>query len=306
LSAGGLVYAVRRVRATLPPRRVPLIGLAAAFIFAAQMLNFPVAGGTSGHLMGSVLAAVLLGPSAAVMAMSAVLILQALLFNDGGITALGANLFNMALLAPVAGFALYRLARRTLGGGPRARVAATAVAAWCATVLAALACAAELAWSGAADWRVVLPTMGGIHLLIGLGEAFITTLIVAAIARARPELLDEEAQPHLVMRQGEMLVLGLVASLGLVVLVAPLASSLPDGLEKVAAQLGFEQRAAPPAVKAPMPDYQVPGVTSEKLGTILAGAAGTVAVFLAAWLATRLLKSGKPCPAAPADQGPKT
>src|SRR5512141_3014809 len=117
LSAAGLAYAVRRVRVAFPPRRVPLIGLAAAFIFAAQMLNFPVAGGTSGHLMGSVLAAILLGPSAAIMAMSAVLILQALLFNDGGITALGANLFNMALLAPVAGFALYRLLARMLGGG---------------------------------------------------------------------------------------------------------------------------------------------------------------------------------------------
>src|SRR5512141_782088 len=97
----GLGVALRRVQRTFPKNRVPLIGLAAAFIFAAQMLNFPVAGGTSGHLIGGVLAAVLVGPSAAILVMSSVVILQCLLFADGGVTALGANLFNMALLAPV-------------------------------------------------------------------------------------------------------------------------------------------------------------------------------------------------------------
>ncbi|MDR7465106.1 MAG: energy-coupling factor ABC transporter permease, partial [Armatimonadota bacterium] len=108
LAAAGLGLALRTVRRTLPHRAVPLVGVAAAFIFAAQMLNFPVAGGTSGHLIGAVLAAVLLGPSAAVLVMSSVLILQAFLFADGGITALGANIFNMALVASLLGYALYR------------------------------------------------------------------------------------------------------------------------------------------------------------------------------------------------------
>ena len=106
LATAGLGLALAGVRRTVPPRRIPLIGLAAAFVFAAQMLNFPVAGGTSGHLIGAVLAAVLLGPSAAVLVMSAVLILQCLMFADGGVTALGANLFSMALVAPAVGYGI--------------------------------------------------------------------------------------------------------------------------------------------------------------------------------------------------------
>lgn len=127
---------------------MPLIGLAAAFVFAAQMLNFPVAGGTSGHLIGGVLAAVLLGPSAAVVVLSSVLILQCLLFVDGGLTALGANIFSMALVAPVIGYGVYFVVRRAGGEGLRGRLLATGFAAWCSTVAASVVCAGELAASG--------------------------------------------------------------------------------------------------------------------------------------------------------------
>src|SRR3990172_7730516 len=116
LSLAGVGLALRRVKRELPPRKVPLLGLAAAFLFAAQMLNFPVAAGTSGHLIGGVLVAALLGPSAAVVVVTTVLIVQCFLFADGGVSALGANVFNMALLGAVGGYAIYRLVRRAVPG----------------------------------------------------------------------------------------------------------------------------------------------------------------------------------------------
>jgi cobalt/nickel transport system permease protein len=285
LATAGLGLALKGVRRTVPPRHIPLIGLAAAFVFAAQLLNFPVAGGTSGHLIGAVLAAVLLGPSAAVLVMSAVLILQCLMFADGGVTALGANLLNMALVAPIVGHGIYRLLRRAVGQGLRGRLFATAFAAWCSTMAAAISCAGQLALSGTVPLSLAVPAMGGVHLLIGLGEALVTTLVVAAVARARPELLIEPPGPRLRPRYGELAVRGLLVALALAVFVAPFASRWPDGLEKVAATLGFEHRAAAtPALAAPLTDYRVPGVGSAALSTVIAGTAGTLVAFGVAWL----------------------
>src|SRR5208283_1365645 len=147
ISAVGVGFALRQVRRELPPRRVPLLGLAAAFLFAAQMVNFPVAGGTSGHLVGGTLVAALLGPSAAVVVVTTVLIVQCFLFQDGGVMALGANIFNMAIVNSVIGYVIYQMICRWLAG-IRGRVTAIAFAAWCATVLAAIGCAGQLAWSG--------------------------------------------------------------------------------------------------------------------------------------------------------------
>ena len=286
LSAGGLGYALNRARASLPPRRVPLLGLAAAFIFAAQMLNFPVAGGTSGHLIGAALAAVLLGPAAAVIVMSAVLVLQCFVFADGGVTALGANLFNMAVVAPVSAHLLHRVLLRLSGRATGIWLPAVAMAAWGSTVAASLSCAGQLALSGAAAWQATFVAMGGVHALIAIGEAAITVLVVAAVRRARPELLDVDAPP---LR--ETLILGLFVSFGLVVFLAPFASPLPDGLEKVAQSLGFEHRAASPVLPAPLPDYATPGVASGAFSTIVAGLAGTLAVFVLAWAAARAVRS---------------
>jgi cobalt/nickel transport system permease protein len=304
LATAGLGLALAGVRRTVPPRRIPLIGLAAAFVFAAQMLNFPVAGGTSGHLIGAVLAAVLLGPSAAVLVMSAVLILQCLMFADGGVTALGANLFNMALVAPTVGYGVYRLLRRVAGEGLQGRLFATAFAAWCSTVAAAISCAGQLALSGTVPLRVALPAMGGIHLLIGLGEGLITTLVVAAVARARPELLLERTGARLQPRYGELAAQGVLVALGLAIFVAPFASGWPDGLEKVAATLGFEHRAAAaPALAAPLPDYGIPGVGSAALSTIIAGVTGTLVAFGLAWLLASLLTTPRGTSARPGGKG---
>src|SRR6185369_14245592 len=146
ISVCGLGFALRRVRLTLPPRRVPLLGLAAAFVFAAQMINFPVAGGTSGHLIGATLTAVLLGPSAAIVVISSVLIVQCLLFADGGILALGANILNLAMICGVVGWSIYHLVSRTFQGS-FGRILGASFAAWCGTVVASMVCAGELAAS---------------------------------------------------------------------------------------------------------------------------------------------------------------
>jgi len=288
LAAGALGLALRQARAHLPPRRVPLLGLAAAFVFAAQMINFPVAGGTSGHLIGAVLAAVLLGPSAAVIVISAVLIVQCLMFADGGISALGANIFNMAVLGGVGGWAIYHLVSRAVKG-LFGRVLAAAFAAWCSTVIASVACAGELASSHTVRFSVVLPTMAGIHMLIGVGEALITALVLVAIARARPELLqpDEATEPR--PSYGAVVAYGGVIALGLALFVSPLASRWPDGLDKTAEALGFKDKTAAPVLPAPIPDYEVPGLHWSTLGTAIAGAAGTIVVFVLAWLLARVL-----------------
>ncbi len=285
LAAGGLAVALRQVNQHLPRSRVPLLGLAAAFIFAAQMLNFPVAGGTSGHLIGGVLTAVLLGPSAAVVVLAAVLIVQCFLFADGGVTALGANIFNMALVGSVAGYAIYRAVFRWKQD-LRSRLMGAAFAAWCSTVLAAICCAGELTLSGTVSWRVAFPAMANVHMLIGLGEGLITALVLVAIARARPELLEDDTK----LAYAPVAGFGLIIALGLALFVAPFACSWPDGLEKVAGVLGFQHHAAAtPVLPAPIPKYALPGIQSAGWATAVAGAIGTVVVFGLAWLLARTL-----------------
>ncbi|OGV69327.1 MAG: hypothetical protein A3K19_18735 [Lentisphaerae bacterium RIFOXYB12_FULL_65_16] len=290
LALAGVGVALRTVKRTVPPRRVPLIGLAAAFVFAAQMLNFPVAGGTSGHVIGAVLVAVLLGPEAAVLAMTAVLVLQCFMFADGGVTALGANVFDMALVAPVVGYTVYALAVRLAGTGLRSRLFATAFAAWCSTVAAATCCAGQLALSGAVAPGAAFPAMAGVHMLIGIGEALITTMVIATVAGARPELLTVGGDEAELPRYCGTVVTGLIVSLGLAVFVAPFACGWPDGLEKVAVVLGFAPRAAEqPLIPSPLPDYAVPGVSSAFASTAVAGGVGTVIAFVLAWILARAL-----------------
>jgi len=169
-------------------QRVPLIGVTAAFVFAAQMLNFPVAGGTSGHFMGGVLCCTLLGPWTGFITMSLVLIVQCFIFQDGGLTALGANIFNMALIGSVGGFVLYFFFRLLLWGD-RTRPVAYALAAWSSLMAAAFFCALELSVSGTVKLSLGLPAMLSVHALIGVAEALITTTALMAIWRVRPELM---------------------------------------------------------------------------------------------------------------------
>ncbi|NMC43446.1 MAG: energy-coupling factor ABC transporter permease [candidate division Zixibacteria bacterium] len=190
LAVGATALAVGRTRRVMGEKQIPLLGVLAAFIFAAQMVNFPVAGGTSGHFMGAALAAILLGPWSAVLVMTIVLIIQCLMFQDGGLTALGANMVNMGVIGAMLAYGLYRGGQRILGGGMRPRPVAVFGAAWMSIVLAASACAMELAVSGTVPIGAALPAMAGVHALIGIGEGIITVLVVGFIAQVRPDLLE--------------------------------------------------------------------------------------------------------------------
>jgi cobalt/nickel transport system permease protein len=280
LSLLGIGAACYRLRAARERNQRALLGVSAAFIFAAQMVAFPVAAGTSGHLVGAVLAVALLGLPSAIVVMTSVLLVQCFVFGDGGAFALGANVFNMALVGCVVGAGFYRL----LCGrnpSPTRRVACVAFAAWCATIAAAASCAEQLALSGAATWSVVVPTALGIHALIGIGEAVITALIVAAVLRIRPELLEPEAKPP--QHRSSPVRAGLGLAMAVVVLLAPLAYVAPDGLSRVVQRLGF-QSSERPNLAAPLAEYRVPGLTSGALTTILAGCLGTVLLFGLCWL----------------------
>lgn len=188
VTAAAVGYAVYRTNRDLDERAVPLLGVMAAFIFAAQMFNFPVVGGTSGHLLGGVLAAVLLGPWAATLVMTAVVAIQGLLFQDGGLLIMGANIFNMGILGTLGGYAVYRLIARLLGGEERGRLPAAAVAAWCSVVAGAVAMTLQLAASGIIPLEIALPAMVGVHALIGIGEAIITVAALGFIGATRADL----------------------------------------------------------------------------------------------------------------------
>ena len=189
VSAGGVGYSVKQVNKKLGERHVPLMGVMGAFIFAAQMLNFPVMGGTSGHLIGGALASILLGPWAGTLIMTSVLIVQCVVFQDGGITALGANVFNMGLLACLVGYYTYRAVVSAMGGRGRAELVGGFVGAWASVVVAAIACAIELALSGKSPIGVALPAMAGVHALIGIGEGLITAVVLGFVRATRPDLL---------------------------------------------------------------------------------------------------------------------
>lgn len=188
ISIGGLGLCLKRTAQVLKDRMIPLMGVMAAFIFAAQMLNFPVIGGTSGHLLGGVLAAVLLGPYAGAIVIALVLVVQCLIFQDGGLTALGANIFNMSFVGAMGGYFIYNIIRRNIGGD-RGIMVGAAIAAWLSVVVASSVCAIELAISGTSPLRVALPAMVGVHTLIGIGEAIITCLVVSFVLKVRPDLI---------------------------------------------------------------------------------------------------------------------
>ena len=190
VTIGGIGVALRRSAATLEDRQVPLAGLVAAFVFAAQMLNFPIAAGTSGHLIGGVLAAVLVGPWTGALCLSVVLVVQAL-FADGGLTALGLNILNLAFAAGLGGYALFLGLRKLLPRTRPAVVLSAGIASGLSVVLAATAFLAEYALGSSAGVGIgtVAGAMVGVHLLIGIGEGIITAMTVSAVLSVRPDLV---------------------------------------------------------------------------------------------------------------------
>ncbi len=210
VSAGGIGYSLVKAKETLSERLAPMAGLVAAFIFAVQMLNFPVASGTSGHLLGGCLAAILVGPYAGAVAVAVVLLVQALLFADGGLTALGLNVLNMSLIAGWGGYLVFKGIRGVLPANRGSVVAASAIAAMLSVVLAAAGFVLEysLGGNGGASIGTVLAAMVGTHFLIGIGEGIITAMTVGVVIGVRPDLVygAQDLLPDLQLRDQQAIV----------------------------------------------------------------------------------------------------
>ncbi|MFE5790979.1 energy-coupling factor ABC transporter permease [Streptomyces sp. NPDC056503] len=319
VAAAAVAVSLRGARKELDEKVAPLAGLVAAFVFAVQMLNFPVAAGTSGHLLGGALAAILVGPWTGVLCIAVVLLMQGVLFADGGLTALGVNITVMGVVTVVVAYALFRGLRLVL---PRTRGGVTA-AAFVAALVSVPASAAAFtliyAVGGTTDVPIgkVLTAMLGVHVLIGIGEAVITALTVGAVLAVRPDLVHgargltaplklrvdgelvdaapAEAEEPVAAASGsprKVWIGGVVTALVLAGVVSFYASASPDGLEKVAADKGIDAKAEDHAAAgSPLADYGVEGVESARLSGGLAGVIG-VGVTLAAgtglfWAARR-------------------
>ena len=282
--------ALRQTREQFGERQIPLIAVMAAFIFAAQAINFPVAGGTSGHLLGGALAAIFLGPWAAVLMMTAVIGLQALLFQDGGLLVMGWNIVNMGVITAFTGAIVYGLVKGILGKGRTSLIAGGAIAAWLSVEAAAVATSLELAVSGTSPLGIALPAMVGVHAIIGIGEAIITVGALLLIFSARPDVLmaREKAPKQASTRWAAV---GLIIAL-LVAIFSFAASSAPDGLERIAENQGFADRALDPVYQI-LPDYTIPFIENGLVSGIIAVVVGTFVVFLVAYLVGRAVRKPK-------------
>ncbi len=273
-SVAALFIAFGRSQEAFGIRRAPILGLTTAFIFAAQMINFPVAGGTSGHLLGGTLAAIVLGsPWAGTLCIATVLIIQAVLFADGGITALGANILNMAVIGVWVGWVLTQTLQRLFGGSRGYLPLAAGIAAGISVVAAAVVAAIELALSGTASADVVLMLMSSVYILTGIGEGLITGGVIAYLATARPDLLPGK---HLRFQGWLVPVVSILLIAGVLPLIA---SAWPDGLNNVAQYVGFIELANNVRVRVPTPlaNYQISGLGL--LGKSIAGLIGSVVCF---------------------------
>nr|WP_223189085.1 energy-coupling factor ABC transporter permease [Streptomyces sp. TRM68416] len=303
VAAAAVAVSLRGARRELDERTAPLAGLVAAFIFAVQMLNFPVAAGTSGHLLGGALAAILVGPYTGVLCVSVVLLMQGILFADGGLTALGVNITNMAVVTTVVAYGLFRGLVKILPRTRRSVTVASFAAALVSVPAAALAFTLMYAVGGTTDVSIgkVATAMVGVHVLIGIGEAAITALTVGAVIAVRPDLVygARDLRQRLQLRVNGALVdvpapegartapvaartsrralwiTGLVTSLVLAGVVSFYASSNPDGLEKVASDQGIDKKAEEHAyADSPLADYGVKDVEDARLSGGLAGVIG--------------------------------
>ncbi|MEA5515148.1 energy-coupling factor ABC transporter permease [Nodularia sp. UHCC 0506] len=285
VSAIALVVACGRSQEAFGIRRAPILGLTTAFIFAAQMVNFPVAGGTSGHLLGGTLAAIVLGsPWAGMLCIATVFIIQAVLFADGGITALGANILNAAVISVWVGWVLTQTLQRLFGGSKGRLPLAAGIAAGVSVVVASVACAIQLVLSGTASAAIVLPAMTGVHILIGIGEGIITGGVLVYLAKARPDLLPGEEQQF----KGWLVpVISILLVAGVLSLVA---SGWPDGLERVAENLEFIDLAEEVRIQVPTPLADYENESLGLIGTSIAGLLGSVVSFATAFGIAKVVK----------------
>lgn len=290
LAAGGLGVSLRQAGRYLQDKRIPLTGLVAAFIFALQMLNFPVASGTSGHLLGGALAVILVGPWLGITAVAVVVIVQALLFADGGISALGLNVVNMALITGAIGWLVFRSMVRVLPKTWSVVAVATFTAGLLSVVGSAIGFVFQYGLGGAgdADLGAVFTAMVGVHFLIGVGEGLISAAVVGLVGAARPDLVAGIRDMELAGRAGKLgragvgavVAIGLAVAALLVLFVAPLADENPDGLERVAIDQGFAEEGVDSAVAdSPLSDYGVSGIDDEATATGVSGVIGIAVTF---------------------------
>ncbi|PWI16145.1 cobalt ABC transporter permease [Streptomyces sp. Act143] len=306
VAAAAVAVSLRGARRELDERTAPLAGLVAAFIFAVQMLNFPVAAGTSGHLLGGALAAILVGPCTGVLCVSVVLLMQGILFADGGLTALGVNITDMAVVTTVVAYAVFRALVKVLPRKRRSVTVASFVAALLSVPAAAVAFTLLYWIGGTTDVSIgkVTTAMVGVHVLIGIGEAVITSLTVGAVVAVRPDLVygardlrqrlklrvngelvdapDPVAVPVAARSHRKVWLAGLATSLVLAGGVSFYASASPDGLEKVAADQGIDKNTEKhAAADSPLADYGVKDVDDARLSGGLAGVIGVGATIVA-------------------------
>ncbi len=290
LAAGGLGAALKRTGRVMAEKQIPLAGLLAAFVFALQMMNFPVAAGTGGHILGGALAAILLGPSMGILVVAVVVIVQALIFVDGGVSALGLNILNMAIVTAPVGWGVFRWLMKILPKTTASALGATMVAGWVSMIASSSFFVIEYAigGQGGVPAGTVFGAMTGVHALIGIGEGLISAVVVGAVLAVRPDLVLGSADLGLTRTAttpsgkavGGFVAAGLAATVVLVLVVAPLASSAPDGLEMVAEETGFAAAAENHPVESPLADYGVAGIQNERVGTVLAGGIGVGVTFL--------------------------
>ena len=283
--AGTLGWALRAEKSL--PERVPAgtLGALCAFVFAAQLVNVPLVPGTSGHLVGGMLAAAIVGPSRGLVVLAVVLAVQALLFQDGGVTAFGANLLAMGGAGCLGGHAVASLVTR-LFPGVRGLVAGPVAGAFAGTLLGAAFIAGALALSGLYPASVVLPLLLSLHVPIALLEAALTGAILATVLRWRPDLVRGLQAGGTSASRPAPVLGAFVVALAVAAFLAPMASSLPDGLESAAERLGFAG-AARALWPAPAPGYALPWAALGRTGAALAGVMGTLVAAALAWALSR-------------------
>ena len=333
IALGAVSYSVRRLKPSVGDRTIPLTGMMAALVFAGQMVNFPIGAPVSGHLLGGVLAAAVVGPWAGCVAMTLVLFVQWAMFSDGGLFSLGANVLHMAVIGTWGGHAVRVFVQRFVGDSRQGIVIGSVVAAWVSVMAAAALFCLEfrLSWSQSEiDFSKLFTLMVSFHSLIGLGEALITGVAISFVLNQRPELICQmELRDTPVIRRAggrqppddfgdthevrgltptgspalriassltRTLTAGLVIALAIAAFLSPFASSYDDGLETVLAKLNIERNltGSVPGIFADYETVPVPVAAWQMIAVSIAGIGGTLAVFVLAWLL------GKALPVTPA------
>ncbi len=293
ISVGTVSLALRQLRQTINEKQVPLAGIAAAFVFAAQMFNFPVAAGTTGHLLGGALAAILLGPHMGAIAVTVVVVVQAIVFADGGLTALGYNVLNMAIVPAYGGYGAFRLFRRLLPATGSGVMAATGLAGLVSVAMSAMAFSIEWLFGATApvSFAQVFTGMVGVHFLIGVGEAVISAMAIGAVLASRPDIVAGAADLDIARIGGErriplrtFIIGALAVALFLGAVVSQFAIDGPDGLESVAGETGLAKVAQDHALDTSIfSDYATAGLDNESLSLAIAGIAGVMIVLAVGW-----------------------